>query len=427
MKPPRALFAGLFAAASCFASIAAAAGTASAADDAPTAAMRKHFANGVRLYDAKSYEQALTEFEAAHDAKPVAAVQRNIALTLERLGRYAEALDALERFAAEAGGDLSPEVKAATDAKIRELAARVATVRVSVKPAGAECAIDGVPLPAERAAAALHLMPGEHVFAARAPGFVAAETRRALSAGEQGLVAIDLPPALAAPLPLAPLPPPAPTEAAAFPSAPPPYEAAVPPQPRSKRAFLELGMTFGGESARLAPSLGGDGTTRQGFGDFALSLGGGKELAPFASLVGYAEVNLANARYTTASTSATPSTPWSVGVADLTLAPGIRLHTLGSRVRFFGDVAAGVDVRWVSATASASPTEPSPLHLSGAGAGLALLADLGLDVRLGDLYLGGALALLTHDVSAVRSAGDALYGDNGATRLGLRLFLGYPF
>jgi hypothetical protein len=198
---------------------------------------------------------------------------------------------------------------------------------------------------------------------------------------------------------------------------PPPYEASTPAPVRPKPSFVEVGLSLGGESPRPAPALGGDGSMRESFGGVALSIAGGKEFAPYASVFGYAEIGGESApRYTSGATS------WSVGLADLTVAPGIRLHTRSSRVRFFAGLAAGLDVRWVGASANGST------HVSGSGTGFAIVTDGGLEVRMPSLYVSAAMVLLLHDVGSVRDAsGAALFADSGAARLGLRVMLGYPF
>jgi hypothetical protein len=192
---------------------------------------------------------------------------------------------------------------------------------------------------------------------------------------------------------------------------------ATPVAVRPKQSFVEFGLLLGGESPRLSNALSGNGSTRQSFGDLALSLLVGKDIAPYAKLFGYADLGLASSRYATMSGS------WSVGLSDLTLAPGIRLHTRGKRLRLFGDIAAGLGVRWVGATSTGTPS-----HVSGSGAGLAFVADAGLEMQLRAVYLSAAMVLLVHDVGAVRdSSGEALFADSGATRLGVRLMAGFPF
>jgi hypothetical protein len=184
-----------------------------------------------------------------------------------------------------------------------------------------------------------------------------------------------------------------------------------------RRHFLELGLGLGGEAPRASPAIGGDGSTRQNFGDVALSFAIGNEIAPYASVLACADLGMGGARYTGGGSS------WSTGLVDLAVAPGIRLHTRGARVRFYGGVAAGLDVRWVGATATGAQ-----VHVSGSGVGLAVMTDAGLEWRLSTLYMNAGVALLLHDIGSVRdAAGEALFADGGVGRLGVRVALGYPF
>src|SRR6187401_438764 len=55
------------------------------AEPANVRAARRHFANGVRLYQDANYSAALIEFEAANDLKPGASSLQNIALCQKAL------------------------------------------------------------------------------------------------------------------------------------------------------------------------------------------------------------------------------------------------------------------------------------------------------------------------------------------------------
>jgi hypothetical protein len=410
--------------------IAASASTAHALGEATAdAGMREHFAEGVRLYDAREYERALAEFQAAYQARAVPAIERNLALTYERLGRYPEALDALERFVTDSGTDLAPAVRDAAQAKMRELGARVATVRLRVEPPGTPVSVDGVDLAPDRTNGVLHLTPGEHVFSAHLPCCHPGEVRRLLAAGEETPVDV----ALGSPLPaVVAVPPdfgqpsPRPSEPpAVVPPAPPPYEAATPAALQPRHLFLELGAGMGVEQLRLSTgsfptSTPNAPSPREAWGGVGLSLTGGKELSPLVSLIAYGE--LAGSTMTSSSALAGSATQWTVGIGDLLLAPGVRLHSRGTRLRLYGDIGGGLDVRWVNAR-----QKESAEGVSGGGVGPALLVGGGLELRLPAVYLSAGVGLLFHDVSAVRNGSDPLFADSGATRIAARVGVGYPF
>jgi tetratricopeptide (TPR) repeat protein len=78
----------------------AAAAHAGVQDDPDTDLAKRLFSEGSTLYAASDYEKALDRFQRAKVAKPLPAFDYNIALCNDRLGRWAEALAAYERFAA---------------------------------------------------------------------------------------------------------------------------------------------------------------------------------------------------------------------------------------------------------------------------------------------------------------------------------------
>src|SRR5207248_332722 len=70
----------------------------------PEETSRRHFEQGVALYNEHNYEGALAEFQASYHDRAVASVLFNIALTYKAMFKYAEATEAMERFLRE-GGD----------------------------------------------------------------------------------------------------------------------------------------------------------------------------------------------------------------------------------------------------------------------------------------------------------------------------------
>jgi len=69
------------------------------ADDSDTRA-RELFENGARLYDEGLYEDAIAAWKMAHDLSEKPLLLFNIANALERIGKYQEALDHLNRYRA---------------------------------------------------------------------------------------------------------------------------------------------------------------------------------------------------------------------------------------------------------------------------------------------------------------------------------------
>lgn len=80
----------------------------------------QHYEIGERHYNEGSYEEAISQWLAAYRLSPRPLILFNIANAYERLGRYEEAIDALERYRAEA----PPEEHAQLDARLTHLRER---------------------------------------------------------------------------------------------------------------------------------------------------------------------------------------------------------------------------------------------------------------------------------------------------------------
>src|SRR5438105_3024304 len=103
----------------------------------------EHFDRGTKLYgaaqgDARLYEAALAEFEAAHQLTHAYQVLFNIAVTQKKLSRFGEALKTFEQYLKDGGPALAPERREAVEKEIAELHALVAEVQVNVAGAPAE-------------------------------------------------------------------------------------------------------------------------------------------------------------------------------------------------------------------------------------------------------------------------------------------------
>lgn len=95
-------------------------------------AARKHFREGVELYDKKDYERALRAFDAAYREKPSAGIKLNIGLSLRGTGKLAAAATALDEALDEGRGSLKPETRTAIEQELAELAKLVVTIHVKV-------------------------------------------------------------------------------------------------------------------------------------------------------------------------------------------------------------------------------------------------------------------------------------------------------
>ena len=110
------------------------------------ATARLHFQQGVALYEERNYDAALAEFEGAYATSKEPIVLYNLGLTYKALFRYAESVDALERYLRESAArqqDIPPERKAEVEGLVTEMKSLLAEITLMVLPPDADLRIDG--------------------------------------------------------------------------------------------------------------------------------------------------------------------------------------------------------------------------------------------------------------------------------------------
>ncbi len=136
---------------------------------------KRHFTNGVHLFEDRNFAGALVEFEASFQQNPTAAALQNIAVCQKGLFRYAEAIATLERMLRDFAAQLSADDKRAAEDAIREMSALLGTIVLQVTPADARVVINDSQLWPEAMKAPVRLAAGEYRVAAEAPGYVRQE------------------------------------------------------------------------------------------------------------------------------------------------------------------------------------------------------------------------------------------------------------
>jgi hypothetical protein len=119
-----------------------------------------------RAFEEEDYPQALQLFRAAVAAVPDDTVRFNIAVCLERLGRFREA--ALEYDAAAQSEKLGDDVRGRARIEAERVRTRLGTLVVDGLPSGAKVSVDGVDLC--RLPCTIQVDPGQHEIVATAPG-----------------------------------------------------------------------------------------------------------------------------------------------------------------------------------------------------------------------------------------------------------------
>jgi len=112
-----------------------------AAPDAKLEEAKRHFAQGVALYNDGNFNAALAEFDAAYKLKQSPSVLYNIGLTQKSLFHYNEAIDSLQEYVAK-DKKIKPDQQKQVQQLISEMRALLAQVTVNVIPDGAVIKLD---------------------------------------------------------------------------------------------------------------------------------------------------------------------------------------------------------------------------------------------------------------------------------------------
>src|SRR3954466_1941258 len=137
---------------------------------------KRHFLNGVHLFEDRNFAAALVEFEASFQQNPTAAALQNIAVCQKGLFRYADAIATLQRMLKDFSSQLSADDKRAADDAIRDMTALLGTLILRVTPKDAKITLNESAVPTDTANKPMRLPAGEYRVAAEAPGFARMET-----------------------------------------------------------------------------------------------------------------------------------------------------------------------------------------------------------------------------------------------------------
>lgn len=151
----------------------------------PDAAAGRLFGEGVRLFQNKSYTEALESFKKAYKIAPNYRVLYNIGSTTLLLGDYAAALYTFRRYLAIGGPKVSSARRQLVQTYLQRLTKRVAWLRITTDTAGAQVRIDGKQIGRTPIPKPLAVNPGQHeVVASRGSG-PSASQQISLASGEQ--------------------------------------------------------------------------------------------------------------------------------------------------------------------------------------------------------------------------------------------------
>lgn len=132
---------------------------------------RKHFEIGLKLYNEKLYEAALTEFEQSYALVPRPSALRNVAQSQRDLKRFAEAHAAFTQLLEKHGPQLSKAELEAVQRAIKELESVTGTISIAATEPDALVTIDGREIGKTPLQAPVRADVGPRVVRVAKPGF----------------------------------------------------------------------------------------------------------------------------------------------------------------------------------------------------------------------------------------------------------------
>jgi hypothetical protein len=195
---------------------------------------RKHFRQGVALFEEEDFEGALFEFRQAYEAAPDYRLLYNMGIAQRETRDYAAAQRSLSTYLAEGGEDIDAARRQEVEAELEVLASRVGQLALSCNVEGAEILVDGESVGTTPLPDSVPLNIGSRQLEVRAEGHAPYRTTIDVVGGESTSVAAEL----------VVIPPPARVE-----ESPLPQDGPVPDSPRAKRLRIStwamLGVTAG--------------------------------------------------------------------------------------------------------------------------------------------------------------------------------------
>lgn len=173
-------------------------------EEADDAKIRELMRTGVTEYRKKNLEGARQAFATAWETARRPEVAAALADVEMKLGRFRDAAEHWDYYL-----QSKPADQAEAAARLDECRVHVAAVRIELEPVGAELDVDGNRIPTGGAGATVWVEPGSHHFTARTAGRSSPARWLELTAGQDSILKLVVPPAPAAPPAPEVAPPPA--------------------------------------------------------------------------------------------------------------------------------------------------------------------------------------------------------------------------
>jgi hypothetical protein len=153
---------------------------------------KAHFTRALELAEKHAYGEALVEFQRAQELSPNLETLYNIGQAYLELGKAVDAVDTLTRYLAEGHEQISPARRSMIEAMIKEQAALIGEVVLSVEPAGAQVLVDGRDVGTSPLSAPVRVGIGEHRVVASMQGYGTVDRSIRVGGGERRELALAL-------------------------------------------------------------------------------------------------------------------------------------------------------------------------------------------------------------------------------------------
>jgi hypothetical protein len=164
-----------------------------------------HLRRGIDLSRDGDWDGALVELRRAYAVDPRPETLREIGRAAVALRRWADALDALEKYQTSAGAAVPVDRRDEVKREIDKLRTRVATLLVTTSAAGVDISIDDVPVGRAPLAAPVRVSAGHRKVTAARPGQPPVSQVVELAGGDERVISLTVPDDEApAPPPVAP-------------------------------------------------------------------------------------------------------------------------------------------------------------------------------------------------------------------------------
>jgi tetratricopeptide (TPR) repeat protein len=147
-------------------------------------AARAHFFRGVKYYEGGDFRWALLEFQRAFGISGNYRILYNLGRVSQELNQYAEATKAFEDYLRLGGDDIEEERRKEVERELESLRPRTARLKIAVNVEGAEVLVDNHVVGRSPLEKGVLVDVGEHFVAVKHPGYVQADKKIVLAAGD---------------------------------------------------------------------------------------------------------------------------------------------------------------------------------------------------------------------------------------------------